>query len=106
MVKRLKKPLNLIALIIALSVPVFSGYLLYYDMADDDLSPPDATFENADIDDLFLLPDCQNQLTFFGLIESNLLLTVCLPETNVNEQVSPFCSLLSCLEQNTFVLRC
>ena len=106
MLKKLKKPLNLLALIISLSVPIYCACLLYCDIADDDLSSPDATYENADVDDLFVLPDCQNQLNPFGSIGSNVFFISFLPETNANEQVSFYCSLLSCLQQNTLVLRC
>jgi hypothetical protein len=106
MFRELKRSRFLFALIISLFVPVLSGYLLYCDIAEGDLYSPEATYENADIDDLFLLPVCQNQLKFFGSIESNALFPVFLPETNAIEQVSPFCSLLSYLEQKTLVLRC
>jgi hypothetical protein len=45
-------------------------------------------------------------LTFFGSIGSNALFPVFLLETNAIEQVSPFWSLSSCLQQKTLVLRC
>lgn len=106
MFRELKRPRILFALIISLSIPVLSGYLLYCDIAGDDLFSPDATYENADVDDLFLLPDCQNQLKFFGSIGSNALFPAFLPETSAIEQTSPFGSLSSYLEQKTFVLRC
>jgi hypothetical protein len=106
MFRGLKKPQVLLALIISLSVPILSSYLLYCDLADDDLFSPDAKYENADIDDLFLVPDCQNRLKFFSSIGSNALFPLFLPETNAFEQVFPFCSLSSCVEQKTFVLRC
>jgi hypothetical protein len=106
MLRGLKKPHILLALIISLSVPILSGYLLYCDLAEDDPFSPEAQYENEDLDDLFMVPDCQNQLTFFGSIGSNALFPVFLPETNAIEQVPPFCSLSSCLEQKTLVLRC
>ena len=106
MLRGLKKPQILLALIISLSIPILSGYLLYRDLADDDLFSPDSNYENEDIDDLFLIPDCRNQLKFFGSIGSNTLVPIFLPKTNAIEQVSPFCSLSSCLEQETLVLRC
>jgi hypothetical protein len=106
MFRGLKKPQILLALIISLSVPILSGYLLYCDLADDNLFSPDAKYENADIDDLFLVADCQNQLKFFGSIGSNALFPLFLPETNAIEQVFRFCSLSFCLEQKTLVLRC
>jgi hypothetical protein len=106
MLRELKKPRILLALIICLSVPILSTYLLYCDIAEDDLSSSDATYENADLDDLFNLPDCQNQLDFFMSIGSTALFSVLLSETNAIEQLFPSCSLSSCLEQKTLVLRC
>ncbi len=106
MLRKLKRPRILLALIISLSVPVLSVYFLYCDRAYDDLFFPETTYENADIDDLFLLPDCQSQLTFFGSIGSNALFPLFLPETTAIEQVSPFVSLLCCLEQEPLILRC
>ncbi len=106
MLRRLKKPQILLVLIISLSIPIFSGYLLYCDLAEDDPFSPEAQYENEDLDDPFLVPDCRNQLPFFGSIVSNALFPVFLLETNAIEQVSPSCSLLSCLERETFVLRC
>ncbi len=106
MLRGLKKPQIFLALIIALFIPIFSGYLLYCDLADDDLFSPHTTYENIDIDDLFMVPDCQNQLTFSGSIGSNALFLVFLPEINAIEQVTPFCFLFSYLEQETLVLRC
>jgi hypothetical protein len=106
MLRELKKPRILLALIISLSVPILSAYLLYCDIAGDDLSSSHATYENADVDDLFLLPDCQNQLDFSISIGSTALFPVLLSENNAIEQLSPFCSLSSCLEQKSLVLRC
>ncbi len=115
MLKELKKSQILLALIISLSIPFLSGYLLYCDVAEDDRFEPEAHYENEDLDDLFMMPDCQSQLTFSGSIESNplfsilppdVLFPVFLPETSAIEQVSPFCSLSPCLEQKTLVLRC
>ena len=102
----LKKPQTVFALVILLSMPILSCYLLYCDLADDDPFSPDARYENADIDDLFLVPDCRNLLKFSGSIGSNVLFPVFFPETYAIEQVSPFCSLSSCVEQKTLVLRC
>lgn len=106
MLRGLKKAKILLALIIGLSVPILSSYLIYYDLAEDDRFDPEAQFENEDLDDLFMVPDCQNQLTFSGSIVSNASFPVFLPETNAIEQVSPFCSVSSCLEQKPLVLRC
>ena len=102
----LKKPKILLALLISLFIPILSGYLLYCDLADDDLFSQDSQYENADIDDLFLVSDYQNQLKFFGSIGSNALFPAFVVETNAIEQVFPLCSLLSCLEQKTLLLRC
>jgi len=111
MFRGLKKPKILLALIIGLSVPILSSYLIYCDLAEDDRFDPEAQYENEDLDDLFMVPDCQNQLIFSGSIGSNAFgsnasFPVFLPEINAIEQVSPFCSLSSCLEQKTLVLRC
>ncbi len=115
MLRGLKKPQVLLALIISLSVPILSGYLLYCDLAEDDRFDPEAQYENEDLDDSFMVPDCQSQLTSSGSIESNplfsvllpdVLFPVALPETNAIEQVSPFCLLPCCLEQVPLVLRC
>ena len=106
MFRGFKKPQILLALIISLSVPILSGYLLYCDLADDDPFSSDAQYENGDLDDLYMVPDCQNQLTFSGSIGSNVLFPVFLPEASAIEQVTRLCSLLSCLGQDTLVLRC
>jgi hypothetical protein len=96
----------LLALIISLSVPILSGYLLYCDLADDDLSSPDLKFENPDLDDIFLLPDCQNYLNLFGSIGSNALFHVCFREIGVFRQPSLFSPQYSSLDKKTLVLRC
>ena len=106
MLRGMKNPKSLFALIISLFVPILSGYFLYCDLADDDPFSSDAQYENADVDDLFSVPNCENQLKFSGSIESNALFPVSLLETNAIEQVSPFSSLSSCLEQKNLVLRC
>ncbi len=106
MLRRLKKPQILLALVISLSVSVLSGYLLYCDLAEDDFFSPNLKFENADIDDLFLLPDCQNHLKLFESIGSNALLDSLFPETSVFKQLSRFSCQSSSPVQKTLVLRC
>jgi len=106
MLRGLKKPRVLLALVISLCVPIFSAYLLHCDLAENDLSSSNATYENDDIDDLFILPVCQHQLDFSRLIGSTALFPAFLPEPNVIEQLSPFCSLSSHLEKKILVLRC
>ncbi len=109
MLSGLKKFRILFALIMSLSVPVLSGYLLYCGLADDDLfSPvsPEPKFENPDLDDEYLLPDCQNHLNLLGSIGSNALFHVFFPETSVFEQLSVFSSQSSSLDQKSLVLRC
>jgi hypothetical protein len=106
MVRGLKTTQILLALTICLSLPILSGYLLYCDLAKDDPFSPEAQYENDDLDDVFLAPDCQNQLTAFGPIGSNALLPVFLAETNATELVSPSCSLSPYLGQKNLVLRC
>ena len=91
---------------ISLSIPVLSGYLVYCDLADDDLSSPDLAFENPDVDDIFLLPDSQNHLKLFGLLEPNGFLHALFPETNFFEQLSLNSSHSSSFDQETLVLRC
>ena len=100
------KPQILLALVISLSIPVLSGYLLYCDLAEDDFLSPNLKFENTDIDDLFLLPDCPNYLKPFESIGSNVLLNVIFPETSVFEQLSPLSYQFSSLVQKSLVLRC
>ena len=102
----LKKAQILLGLIISLFIPIFSGYLLYCDSADDHLFSPDAEYEHADIDDLFLVSNFQNQLKFFGSIGSNTLFLVFPPEIYAIEQASPFRSLSCYVEQKPLVLRC
>ena len=102
----LKKPRILLALIIALSIPVFSSYLVYCDIAEDDRFDPEAQYEYDDLDDFFIVPHSQNQLTISASIESTDLSPVFLQEINLIEQVFPFCRLPSCPEQKTLVLRC
>ncbi len=106
MVRGLKKPQVLLALMISLSVPILSSYLLYCDIAGDDPFDPEAQYENDDLDDLFMVPDCQTQLAFSGSIGSNALFPVFLPEANAVEQVSSFLFLSSCRDHKPLVLRC
>ena len=106
MLRRLKKPPILLALVISLSIPFLSGYLLYCDLSDDDSFSSDQQFENADIDDLFLLPDCQHHLKLFESIGSNILLNVYYPENSVFKEFSPFSCQSSSLVQKVLVLRC
>jgi len=106
MFRRLKKPRILLALIISLSVPILSSYLIYCDIAEDDRFDPEAAYQYDDLDDLFMVPHSQNQLTFFGSIGPNGLFPVFPPEISAIEQVSPFCPLPSCPEQKPLVLRC
>jgi len=107
MLRKLKRPRILFALIISLSVPILSAYFLYCDIADDDLSSSHATYENADVDDLFVLPDCQNRLNFSISIGPTALLPVnFFPETSVFKQLSPLSYQSSSLAQKTPVLRC
>ena len=51
-----EKPQIFLALIASLLILIHSGYLLHSDLAEDDLSSPDANYENADIDDDFVVP--------------------------------------------------
>jgi hypothetical protein len=104
MLRELKKPPILIALIISLCIPILSAYYLYYDMAEDDLFSSHATYENDDIDDLFKLPNCQHQLDLRRLIGSAVFSPAFHPETNVIEQMSPCCFLSSHSEQEILVL--
>jgi len=107
MLRGLKKPKILLALIISLSIPILSGYLLYCDLADDVLFypfSPEEKFENPDLDDQYLLPDSQNNP--FGSIGSIPLFRVFFPETSVFEQLSVFSFPSSFLEQKPLVLRC
>jgi len=106
MLRGLKKLRILLALIISLSVPVLSAYLIYCDIAEDDRFDPEAQYEYDDLDDPFIIPHSQNQVTFFGPIGSNRLFSVFLSELNAIEQVFPFCALPSCPEQKPIVLRC
>ncbi len=106
MLRGLKKPQVFLALMISLSIPILSSYLLYCDMVDDDPFDSEAQYENEDLDDLFMVPDCQTQLAFSGSIGSNALFPVFLPEANAIDQVPSFYSLSSCPEQKPLVLRC
>ena len=106
MLGEFKKPRVILALIICLSVPFLSAYLIYCDIAEDDRFDPEAQYEYDDLDDFFIIPHSQNQLTFFGSIDSNSLSPVTLPEINAIEQASPFFFLPSSPEQKTLVLRC
>ena len=103
----MKNAKTLLALIIALSIPILSVYFVYLDFADDDPFLVETQYENADVDDLFEVPNCDNQLFFFASIDSNVLLAVFLPEINLMEKVYSFRFFLSsCLEQKNLVLRC
>ena len=106
MFREFKKFRIFLTLIISLFIPTLSGYLLYCDLAEDDLFSPDAEYEHADIDDFFLVSNFQNQLKFFQSIGSNTLFAVFPPEIYAIEQVFSFCFLSSCVEQKPLVLRC
>jgi hypothetical protein len=108
MVRRLKNPQIFLALIISVCIPIFLGYLSYCDLAEGDFFSPSAGFENADVDDIFLLPRSQNNLNLFGSIGSNaLFFSVFFPEqTGVFEQPYLFSSQSSSLDKKTLVLRC
>jgi len=97
---------RILALIISLIIPVLSGYLLYCDLADDDLFASGARYENVDIGDYIPVPDCQSQLKFFGAIGSNALFSVLFPETNAVEKGPLLFFLSACPEQKPLVLRC
>ena len=101
-----KKFQILLTLIISLFIPILSGYLLYCDLADNDLFSQESEYEHADIDDFFLVSNFQNKLRSLGSIGSNTLSPAFLPETYTIEQVPPFCFLSSCVEQKPLVLRC
>ena len=45
MLSGLKKPRILLALIITLSIPILSSYLIYSDLVEDDLFSPEAQYE-------------------------------------------------------------
>ena len=96
----------LLALVISLSVPVLSGYFHYCALADDGLFSPDHKFENPDLDDIFLLPDCQNHSDLFGSTKSNALFHVFLPEASAFVQLSVFSPQFSSFDQKNLVLRC
>lgn len=106
MLNGLKKFRILLALIMSLSVPVLSGYFLYFGLADDDLFSREEKFENPDLDDDYLLPDSQNHLNLFGSIGSIALFHVFFPETSVFEQLPVFSSQSSSHDQKGLVLRC
>jgi len=106
MFRKLKKFQMLLALIISLSIPILSAYLIYCDIAEDDRFDPEAQYENEDLDDLFMVPDCQNHLMFLGSIGSTALFPVFLAEANAIVQVPLFSFLSSCPEQKPLVLRC
>jgi hypothetical protein len=106
MLRKLKRPAILFAFIISLSIPVLSSYLLYCDLADDDLFSPDLKFENPDLDDLFLASYYQNNLKLFGSIGLSALFHVFFLEASVFEPLSLFPSQASSFNQNTLVLRC
>jgi len=106
MLKGLKWRQILIALIVTLSVPVLSSCLLYCDLAGGALFSADSKFENADIDDLFLLPDCHNHLKPVSSIGSNALLPGFFPQANAFKELSSFSPLSSSLNQKNLVLRC
>lgn len=106
MFRGLSKTQILLAFIISLSIPTLSGYLLYCDLAEDNLFFSDSEYEQADIDDFFLVSSFRNQLKFFGSTGSNTLSPVLLPEAYAVEQIFPFCFRSSCVEQKPLVLRC
>ena len=106
MLRELKRPRILFALTISLSIPALSAYFLYCDLTDNDSFSPDQKFENPDIDDLFLLPDCQHHLKLFKSIGLDVLLDVFYPENSVFKELSPLSYQPSPLVQKTLVLRC
>jgi len=96
----------LLALVMSLSVPVLSGYFLYCNFANEDFSSPDQRFENPNLDDIFLLSNCQNHSDLFGSTKSNALFHVFLPEASAFVQLSVFSPQFSSFDQKNLVLRC
>jgi hypothetical protein len=103
MLRGLKIPRILLALIISLSFPVLSGYLLYCNLADDDLLH-DLQFENPDVDNP--LPNCHNNLKLFGSIGSNVLFHVVFLETCLSERLHVNSFQIFPRDLRTFILRC
>ncbi len=102
MLKALKRTEILLAFIISLSVPALSGYLIYCDIALDDPFSNDLQYENDDIDDFFLIPKSEHQISF----GSNAIFVFSLLEISGFEQVFYFCPTSLCPQQKTIVLRC
>lgn len=105
MLRRLKRQ-HLFALILSFSIPILSVYLLYCDVADNDLTSSHATYENDDVDDSVMVPDCQNQIDSLRLVASTGLFLLPLLEPGVIEQRPAFSFLPPLFEQTIVVLRC
>ena len=104
MFRGLRIPQILLAVTICIFIPVFSSYLIYCDLADND--PSAEELENPDLDEPFLVSDGQHLLNLFGTMESTALFPVFFPDVNPLEEPPSFSYQAFFLDQETVVLRC
>lgn len=91
----------LLAISISLSIPLFSAYLDYHDLAEADFFACDMSFENSDQDNLSIDPQNESE----GFLSSAFSLTSNLSLDLLGQL--PRLSFTTCpLDQKTFTLRC
>ena len=91
----------LLAVFISLSIPLFSAYLDYCDLAEADFFACDMSFENPDQDNLPTGPQNESEVVLSGAFSVTSSLNPDLPGQ------LPHYSLTTCpLDQKTFTLRC
>jgi hypothetical protein len=100
---RIKRRLTQIFLVIliSLSIPLFSAYLDYYDLAEGDFLFCDIGFENPDQENLLI--DQQSESKVFI---SSAFSTMLPPAIDFLEQFTHFSFPTCSLDQKTFILRC
>ena len=106
MLRQLQKARIVALLVACLFVPILLPCLPDCYGEDEDVFPSDMTDENLDMDNLFSLPDSQDELDFLRSIRSISLFVIFLRKGSVIEQTFSSCFLSTCLEQIILVLRC
>ena len=91
----------LLAVFISLSIPLFSAYLDYCDLAEADFFACDMSFENPDQDNLSIDP--QNESEVFLSSAFSVTSTLSL---DLLGQLPHFSFTTCSLDQKTFTLRC
>jgi hypothetical protein len=91
----------LLAIFISLSIPLFSAYFDYHDLAEADFFACDMSFENSDQDNLSIDPQNESEVFLSSAFSVTCTLSLDLPG-----QLSRLSFIPCPLDQKTFTLRC